>query len=440
MTPVIAHLQSNIPDLPLPVKHGSLHWTFGEGLKQFGPDFYKHIVPLHPALNLEYSILCHQLRHNFSFPGKVTKEQTVERLKAALMLAELLEQVHLDYLVVPREVTRLRNHQQLYKEMLRDMGGYTFSTDLKVIPVPTGISLTQYLRENIAQINWYRLLIARSKRLLNLLDVVGTGSILFKEFVGLMDQYSNPFFAYLAWCFFIPRLTINLFLLAKHTIPGSWMDEQEEALGWSVRFQAQLQRRWFELGNDLVWLTVGLVNCFVLIGALAPVSIYLTVGAFAFDIANAGLRAYIELNRLYTLNEEYSVLYRNAGSDEDRKAIKEYQHHINHRIGFEQLRLGLHTAGTVAIFLGMCLGLPLLTMNPVLPFIGAVLIILTWIVTYTLTQAIEKYRPNDNVEKPSGVVQFGLFARKNDEKPKIIPVPDEQEIYYDTEPTLLNSL
>lgn len=440
MTPVIAHLKRSIPDLPLPAEHGPLHWTFRESIQELGPDFYKHIVPRHPALNLEYSILCHQLRHNFTFEGKVAQDQIIEQLKAALILAELLEHVHLHYLVVPREVLRLRKHQQLYKEMLSEMASYTFSTDLKVATVPTGLSLTQYIRENIAQINWFRLLIARGKRLLNLLDVLETGSVVFKEFVGLMDQYSNPFFAYLAWCFFIPRLTTNLVLLAKHTLPGIWMDEHEQALGWSVRFYAQLQRRWFELGNDLVWFTVGLLNCFVLIGGLTPVSIYLTVCAFAFDIANACLRAYIELNSLYKLDEEFSVLYQTADSDEDRYAIKEYQHYINQRIRFEQLRLGLHTAGTVAVFLGMCLGLPLLAMNPLLPFTGAVLIILTWVVTYTLNQAIENYRPKDNVEKPSGVAQFGLFARKHDAKPNIIPAQDAQEEPCDAAPTLLNTI
>ncbi|WP_298627666.1 hypothetical protein, partial [uncultured Legionella sp.] len=311
---------------------------------------------------------------------------------------------------------------------------YTFSLlDVK-IPVPSGQSLTQLIREDTAQTNWFRLLITRSKRFLNLLNTVGTGFVMFKEFVALMDKYTNPFFAYLSWCFFIPRLSANLFLLAKHLIPGPWMDEPEENMGWLVRLLAQLQRRWFELGNDIVWVTVGLLNCFVLVGGLAPASIYLTLAAFAFDVVNASLRAYIELNRLYELREEYSTLYRNAGSDEERDAIKEHLHYMDHRIEFEQFRLGSHTAGTIVVFVGMCLGLPLLATNPVVPFIGAVLIILTWILTYTFNQVVESYRPNDNVEKPSGVTQFGLFARKNDTPPPIIPVPDELDLFDDMVP------
>ncbi len=424
MTPVIVHLRNNVPELPSLVNDSPLHWTFSESIKELGPDFYKNIVLLHPVLNLEYSILCNQLRHNLLFPHKVAKDQVIEQLKAALMLAELLEQAHLFYLDVPREVLRLRRHQRLYKTMLSDMAGYTF-IEVNAKEIEEQLSLSQYIRDNVAQTNWYRLLITRTKRLLNLLDVVDTGLDSFRGFVRLMDQYTNPFFAYLAWCFFIPRLTTNLFLLMKHLIPGAWMGEQEKDLGWFARLQAQLQRRWFELGNDLVWVIVGLLNCFVLVGGLAPVAFYFTLFGFAFDVANASLRAYVELNRLQKLKEEYDVLYQNACSDEERKAIKDYQHYINHRIEFEKLRLGLHTAGTIVVFLGVCLSIPFFALNPVLPLIGAVLIILTWIATFTLTSALEQYRPNDNVEKPSGVVQFGLFARKNDEKPRMVPVADE---------------
>lgn len=439
MTPVIVHLRSNIPDLPPLAESDTLHWTFYERIKSLGPKFYQKIVPMHPVLNLEYSILCHQIRHNFSFPHQVSQDQVVQQLTAALMLAELLEQVHLHYLIVPREVVRLRAHQKLYKEMLSDMAGYTFPTrNSKLDPEQVSFSLTQYVRDNTAQVNWFRLLATRTKRVLNFLDLVGTGSEAYSNFVHFMDHYTNPFFAYIAWCFFIPRLTTNLFLLAKHTLPWPWMDEKEKELEWRIRLEVQLQRRWFELGNDLVWVSVGLLNCFLLVGALAPFSIYLTLFAFAFDIANSSLRTYIELNRLYKLEEEYDALYCAADSEESRKAIRDHQHFISNRIGFEKLRLNLNLAGTIAIFLAMSLALPALAVNPVLPLIGAILLIIIWISTYTLSRAVENYRPNDNVEKPSGVVQFGLFARKNEEKANLTPAPEEQEEFLDMDPTTMS--
>lgn len=415
MTPVIVHLQSSFPDLLQVAESNSLQWSFDERIKLLGLEFYKKVVLNHPLLNMEYSILCHQIRHNFSYPGHISQEQVIEQLKAALMLAQLLEEVHLHYLVVPREVSRLRRHQEVYKTLLEELAEMKFSSDNSIIkPCQPEFSLTQYVRDNTAQINWFRLLVTRTKRVLNFLDLVGTGSEAYHYCVGIMDYYTNPFFDYLAWSFFIPRLTANLYLMTKHTILWPDMDAKEKMLGWHVRFMAQLQRRWFELGNDLVWVSVGLLNCFVLTATLAPLAIYLTLFAFAFDIANSSLRAYIELNRLYKLQDEYKKMGLATNNEEERKAIKEHQNYINHRIEFEKQRLGLHLAGTMAIFIGMSLAIPALAVNPVLPFIGALLIIITWALTFALTRKVELSRPNDTVEKPSGVAQFGLFARKSD--------------------------
>ena len=94
-----------------------------------------------------------------------------------------------------------------------------------------GLSLSQEIRDNTAFSNWFRLLFTRSKRVLNFLDILDTGSVAFRNFVAILDKYTNPVIAYLAWCFFLPRLTTNLFLAAKHIIPGAWMSEEEQSLG-----------------------------------------------------------------------------------------------------------------------------------------------------------------------------------------------------------------
>ena len=414
MTPVIIHLRSLFSEFPL-LSEESRYWTFDEKIKNLGPDFYSKFVSLHPVLNLEYSILCHQIRHNFSHPQQVSHDQVIEQLTSALMIAQLLEYTALHYLIVPREVVRLRRQQRVYMELLAEMADYTFSTKLfnPDSPVDAGLSLTQRIREHTAQINWYRLLITRSKRVLNFLDLVGTGSETYRNFIGFLDKYTNPFFAYLAWCFFIPRLSTNIFLIFKHTIPWPWMDDKEKSLHWLIRFEAQIKRRWFELGNDIVWVALGLANCFILTGALAPFSIYFTLFAFAFDVANSSLRTFIELDRLNNLQKYYAELYKQSDNEATRKSIKEYQHFLSNRINFEKLRLGLHLAGTIAIFLAMSLAIPALAINPVVPLIGAILLIIVWGATFTLTRTLEQYRPNDNVEKPSNVAQIGFFSRKN---------------------------
>ncbi len=411
MTPVIRHLQTNFIELPLPAAEQSLNWTFDASVRTLGPDFYSKIVPIHPVLNMEYSILCNQLRDHFSFPEQISREQVIEQLTAALMLAELLEHLHLHYLIVPREVARLRRHQEVYRSLLMEMGGYTF-TPQPIIDIHIGLSLSQQVRDNTALLNWFRLLITRSKRVLNFLDLVGTGSETFRNFVGLLDKYTNPVFAYVAWCFFMPRFVTNLVLTAKHTVPWPWMEYEEKELDWWTRLEAQIKRRWFELGNDSVWITVGLLNCFVLIGALAPVAVYATLLAFAFDVVNSSVRAYIELNRLFKLQDEYRELLQQEQNPENKKAIQDYQTYITHRLEFEKFRLGLSVANQVAVFIVMCLAIPILVTNPVIPFIGAVLLIGIWVASYSLTQLLEKYRPNDNVEKPSHVTTLGFFASK----------------------------
>jgi hypothetical protein len=207
------------------------------------------------------------------------------------------------------------------------------------------------------------------------------------------------------------------------------MTDEEKELDWWTRLEAQIKRRWFELGNDSVWITVGLLNCFVLVGTLAPLAFYLTLFAFAFDVANNSLRAYIELNRLYKLQEEYNVLLRTEENLENRKAIQDYQNYITHRIEFERLRLGFSIATTSAVFVAMCFALPMFAVNPVIPFIGALLLIAIWVASYSLTQVLERYRPNDAVERPANVATLGFFAPKPQENsvpssPELIPEDD----------------
>ena len=390
-------------------------------------------MPVHPVLNLEYSVLCNQLQHHFAFPGQLTREQIIEQLSAALMLAELLEHLHLHYLIVPREVTRLRRQQEVYRKLLTELGGYSFPCrPSKIETIEVGLSFTQQIRDYTALTNWLRLLLTRSKRLLNLLDVFGTGSEVFGNFVALLDKYTNPFFAYLSWIFFLPRLLTNLFLIAKHSIPGFWMDEEEGKLELFARFQSQIMRRWFELGNDIVWVVVGLLNCFFLVGALAPIALYANLFAFAFDIANVSFRAYVELNRLYTLQTEYTTLFQNEENDENKKTIADYKNFLTHRIQFEHLRLGLSVANAVAVFIAMSMAIPLLVSNPLIPLIGAFLLIGVWTTSFTLSRVIEQYRPNDNVEVPSNLSKLGFFAPKSKDSfsspgieqsaPEIVPI------------------
>ncbi len=421
MSPVIRQLRDSFLQFPLEDDRKSSTWTFSERIKSLGPNFYSEIMSNHPILNIEYSVLCQQLRNNLSSVTKINKDKFIEQLISALMLAELLEHLHLYYLNVPREVLRLRGHQAIYKQLLHDLEVYNFPSQIpEANAVSVGISLSQQIRETTIHKNWYRLLSVRIKRLLDLIDTFGTNSEGFRSFVSHLDKYTNPILPYLAWCFLLPRLLVNLFLLLKHSIPGNWMSEEEKSLGWAKRFQAQLDRRWFELGNDSVWVAIGLINCFILTGALAPIGMYLTVTFFAYDVVLSAVRAYIELNRLFQLQKDYAARIESETDNEAKSDLIAFQEQLEIRVHFEKIRLGIHVASTTAIFIAMCFAIPAFALNPMIPLIGAIWLVAVSIVGFILSKWLEDYRPKDAIEKPSGVVSLGLFAKPKAERaPKV---------------------
>ena len=131
MGPITQHLRAFFPELPQPCSDPlARHWSFDVSLKALGPEIYSKLLPLHPFLNVEYSILCNQLREDFLHPNIANKKQVRERLINALMFCELLEHLNQHYLVVPREVVRLRKQQQLYRTLLSELAGFSFSSNL----------------------------------------------------------------------------------------------------------------------------------------------------------------------------------------------------------------------------------------------------------------------------------------------------------------------
>lgn len=428
MNPVIERLQGSLLnnqslgiDDPDP-----LNWTFPKKIHSLKPDFYRKIIPSHMVLSLEYSLLGQQIEANLSGKQLVEEEQLKEQLIAALLLAELLENVYQDkdqgYLNVPREVKRLRAEQQTYRAILTQIIGPLPKNLIKENSdeiVHVGESFSWKVRLKTINLNLYRLLFIRSKRALDLIAMLNLSADWYPFIVGEMDHFIDPFLPHLAWIFFVPRLSVNLFLLIKHTIPGPWMKEKEEALGWAVRFQGQMLRRWFELGNDGAWFGVGFINCFLLTGALAPFAPYLALTFFVYDVFLAVGRAYIELNRLYELRKQYQAMAVDAEND---KQIEQHLTVINSQIEFEMLRLGSHVLATTGIFLSMCCSVPFFAVNPIIPVVGAICLVIICIINFILRSVVNHNRPKDIIKIPSGgAAELGFFSKKA--KP---PFPNDQ--------------
>ncbi|HHT0592873.1 TPA: hypothetical protein ACTXXA_001063 [Legionella anisa] len=127
------------------------------------------------------------------------------------------------------------------------------------------------------------------------------GSTFLKTVVGQLPDYMystqgpeamktpDPYTGNLSWILYYARFFLELGLLLKHTIKGSWMSEEEAKTPAGERFLTQLSQRKFALLNDFLWGTANLLCFFKLNGAgsLGTAGDVLTLVLLVFDIAMA---------------------------------------------------------------------------------------------------------------------------------------------------------
>jgi hypothetical protein len=403
------------------------NWTFSESIRELGVDFYREIIPSHLILNMEYSLLGQQIRTNLLGKQLVSEQQLVEQLISAIFLAELLEDVYKNYLIVPREVERLRTQKKLYREILLELKHPPPELVCENNDVDVGRSFSQQVRLRTLDINLYRLLLVRSKRALDLIAALDCSADWYRHIMRDLGSCTDPFLPHLAFLFYAPRLAVNLGLLMKHLLPGFWMEQPEKDLGWQVRLQAQLLRRWFELGNDIAWVGLGYVNGYLLTGAYAPVAAYLSIIFFGYDVALAAIRAYIELNRVYEMRGQYQKMLDAAANAEEREEIEQQLRVLDQQINFELLRFSSHVTTTTAIFLAMGCGAPFFATTPAIALVGAICLVVICLINFALVPVFNQQRPRDIVEVPTGGITALKFFDKK-EKPSDSLVADEDDM------------
>lgn len=420
MTALMYRLKAMMKSMPaLPRPDGESTWQFNEFLSQQQTDFFRPLLKKHLVLNIEYSVLCAQLSSDLLRENPNIEEIT-EQVASALMMSELLAHLYRYYLNVPREVERLRKDQRVYQKLLKARG-YQFSNPDDSAVEPD--TFTQKVRTMTASSNWLRLFVVRSKRFIDAIVQVFKRA----EDIKPVTKFVNPALSYLSWLFFIPRLAANMLVMGKHFYPGErWMSKEERALGAATRLQLHFQRRWFELGNDSVWLIAGLLNCFVLVGPLAPVGAYMTTVLFAYDILLAAIRAHIEIGRLEKLRNEHMQCIEaleQQDSPAEADEARRYAAHLDDRIVFERKRLLLSVANTTVLFLAMVLTVPFLaSFGPFVPLIAGALLVTITIAGYLAFSALEKQRPADKIAQldishTATLTRLGLFASEMPEKP-----------------------
>lgn len=439
MTAVTYRLQSVVgiePTLPENSSNSRLWKPLAElaDLKQspdYQRDFFRPLIKKHQLLTLEYNVLCTQLTHDM-FRDKRNEAELVRQIATALMMAELLTYMYRDYLNVPREVLRLQKEQKEYRNLLAQVG-YQFAEDIPELDdEPDWFS--QLIRMGTVSANQLRLISLRGKKVLNTLVPLAQTMSSYGSAIGSIDKVANPFFSYLSWIFFIPRFSVNMFLMGKHLIPGSWMSEEEKSLGFWRRLRAQGQRRWFELGNDSLWIIAGALGCFLLVGGLAPIGMYMNVAYYLYDVVLAAIRFHQEISRLKGLQAEYRAMIMAERLKESKdwgkiQELETFERHLQARYNFEQKRLMISVVNTTALLLALVLCLPMmLTIHPVIPLIGAILILAITIATYYAVQELEKQRPKGNIASLSdapALSRFGVFKAAPSQMPSELDLDDE---------------
>lgn len=405
---VLRHMGSlvGLDQLPVtsPGYNETINWEFDKELAKQPATFFHPMITKHLELTVAYSVLCTRLLHDFSRPG-VSKAELVEQLVAALMMAELLTPIYRDFLGEWHEVSRLQNEKKVFRDLLATQN-YSFdASDDKAIALSSWSG--QRVRGATPNWNFPRLLFGRSRRLLTTLVPIikdfEFGRYLAESKLGLkmaaVDPYLGVLVSHASWLFFAPRLTVNSLVMLNFIVPHWWTAAKDKKMGLWLGFLGQLQQRWFELGNDSLWMTSGLLNCFVLTGPLAPLGIYVTLSLFLFDVLWARLRARIELNRLSGQQQTYDNMAREMGGEETKEwlELKSYREHFAQRVDFEERRLFITLVNTQMLMFGMCFAFPAFAATPLLPFLGALIVLMTTVMVNRHLQGLGQLRPVDRV-------------------------------------------
>ena len=326
------------------------------------------LVDNHKLLELEYSILRAQLN-----TAILKREDISAQLDRALKMSDLLRGLYVDYLAMPAEAARLRNEQHIYRTYLPLTPSF-FA--LKKIP-----SITQDIRATVASANTIRNIIGRVRRLIILITNHFDS---YFSWVPALDKFILPVFMQSSWVLLLPRLLTNLAVIIKHVLLIE-AGVQEAKLDGLYRFSIQVQRRWFELANDIPWIILGLLNCFFFSAALAPVGIYLTAFLLFYDVVLVCIRAYIDYNRLQEIKEN---------DNEDSKYLEE----VELRMSYERKKFIVQCSNTTAVLLAYAFVLPIFALSPPFLILGASIVILTTIINYFALHWLEGQKPLDGIE------------------------------------------
>ncbi|MCC5792667.1 MAG: hypothetical protein JJT82_08700 [Legionellaceae bacterium] len=411
MNAILQRLQAKL--LPLPSTFtASGHWHFQQQLRAQNADFFRSLLPECYALNIEYESLCARLTDNIRQTGD--RKHHTELLVTALMMAELLDVVSQDFHYVFRDKKQLQHDKHIFYRWLQSLD-YSVPQEIDTA-TPDGIihGIEKTIREKTLSWNIARVLSQRGRRLLATLSLYCSHTTAFGQWIQRIDRLAHPLIAHLTWLFFLPRLLANLTSAAKHLMLGSGMAQNEKNLGYGTHLYLLCERHGFDVGIDLGWVVVGLLNCYVFTG---PLALYLSIGLQAFDMALLSSKAYCRLAPLQqTLAQYRELLQEPARPASDTAEIALHIVYLQKRIDYERKKLYLGISSSSVILFSLILALPALALHPLLPLAGALLAVSCTLVFYSIDVQLGKSKPSpqlcvvENTAPSTPLRQLGFFS------------------------------
>lgn len=310
-----------------------------------------------------------------------------QEIQKTLRLSVLLKKIYLS-IDEPDDEARMDTDIAILKTILYKFQCPGTTPAIKIPKCKPGFS--QQLRNLHFCTNLPRLAAIRTRRLV-LTCVTLQAFARCQSIINQIECFTNPFFLYLGWSFFFPRLLLNICMLIKKGLYSGKSD-----LPWNIRLEAylNLRRRLYELWSDAVWFVSGLLLCFVLFGPLASWRPLTTVLVQISDTVMMITRSFIELRRLFVLKNEY--LKQIEGHPEQQNAS--YLKALEERIAFEKKASYLAITNNALMTIAFLTLLPsVIALHASLPLFGAILGVLTTIRFYFYNAANETQQPRVNL-------------------------------------------
>lgn len=228
------------------------------------------------------------------------------------------------------------------------------------------------------------------------------------------------FFSFVSWVFFIPRLIVNL-CTVSYSLIGTLpifaklkLPQLENEYGWLRRLKMRLNAIGFEIANDLMWFTSGIINCFSLAGSLPIIGVYIMVAAQAYDFFVMAIRNFVDRGTLNATNKDLIRIQQQYG-------LKDSTHLLDNlkiRIEFDKKVL-LYALFNFVLLL-MCISLMTPAFGAISPFIPLVAGIITVIIAPFRGVYIHKFRNEAKKFDPPLVSgsKAGFVTLQNDEDGK----------------------